>query len=61
MKVTAMHLFCSGDITVVRDALVLIIQTSLAVETAAVGVMEDAPPQTLHHTYTVKEKQSVLY
>lgn len=44
------------------DALVFIIQTSLAVcETGVVGAVvvgEDTPPQTVHHTHTVQKKKN---
>lgn len=44
----------------VIDALVFIIQTSLAVcETGVVGAVvvgEDTPPQMVHHTQTVEKK-----
>lgn len=61
VKVIAVHFLCgSGVIAVVMDALVFIIQTSLVVcESSVVGAVvvgEDVPPQTVHHTHTVKKK-----
>jgi len=46
------------------DALVFIIQTSLVVwETGVVGAVvvgDDVPPQTVHHTHTVKRKETKI-
>jgi len=46
------------------DALVFIIQTSLVVwETGVVGAVvvgDDVPPQTVHHTHTVKKKETKI-
>lgn len=55
VKVTAVHIFCLGVIAVVTNALVFMTQTSLVVERGV--VMEDVPPQTMHHTYTVKKEE----
>ncbi len=60
MKVTAVHLICLGVIAVVIDAFVLIVQTS-SFESGVVGAMEDVPPQTMHHTYTVKKKERNIF